>query len=96
MAQSGEGPTLAEGVRVRTPVRARALVAEILPVQGAFVAINEEEIEQAYRDLGRRGVCVEPTSALAWAALKHFWGKIPGPIVLILSGAGLKYSPKIS
>lgn len=91
MAQAGEGPTLAEGVRVRTPVRAPALIAEILPTQGAFAAINEEEIEQAYYDLGRRGVCVEPTSALAWAAVDHLASDTKGTIIAVLTGFGLKY-----
>lgn len=92
-----EGQTAAEGVRVQRPVRAEAILQVLSnPSMGAIYAVEESEILPAYRELAHQGVHVEPTSALAWAALKHFWGKIPGPIVLILSGAGLKYSPKIS
>lgn len=92
MEQAGEGPTAAEGVRVHTPVRARALLAEIQPDAGTFVAIPEEEIWPAAGDLARRGLYVEPTSALVWAAYRQLSGKIPEPAALILSGSGFKAS----
>ncbi len=93
MPGAGEGATLAEGVRVRTPVRARALIQEIPRGKGEFISIGEVEIEQAYIDLGQRGVFVEPTSALAWAAVQRLPKLQPGPIVAILTGFGLKYMP---
>lgn len=92
MKQAGEGPTAAEGVRVRNPVRAGALLAEIRPGAGTFVDIPEEDIWPAARDLARRGLYVEPTSALVWAAYRQLSGKIPEPAVLILSGSGFKAS----
>lgn len=92
MELAGEGPTIAEGVRVRNPVRARALLAEIQPGAGTFLAILEEEIWPAARELARRGLYVEPTSALVWAAYRQLSGKIPEPAVLILSGSGYKAS----
>lgn len=92
-AEAGEGATLAEGVRVTKPARIRALIHEIPPDRGAFVAIPEEEIEPAYRELGRRGVSVEPTSALAWAAIDHLPVGARKPIVAVLTGFGLKYMP---
>jgi len=91
MSLVGEGATLAEGVRVRTPIRARALINEILPLNGQFIGIPEGEIEAAYLDLGKRGVCVEPTSALAWAAIDHLNPDKKGPIIAVLTGFGLKY-----
>ncbi len=87
-----EGSTAAEGVRVRNPVRQEAILREVSPIGNSFLAIPETEIMPAYQDLARRGVHVEPTSALAWAVLGRSHGKLPGPVVLILSGAGLKYS----
>jgi len=36
-------------------------------------------------------VYVEPTSALVWAALERLYGKLPEPIVLVITGSGLKY-----
>lgn len=93
MAEAGEGATLAEGVRVRTPVRARALLREIPHDKGEFIAIGEADIQQAHVDLGRRGVFVEPTSALAWSAVHQLPNPQSGPVVAILTGFGLKYMP---
>ncbi len=93
MKEAGEGATLAEGVRVTNPVRARALIREIQPGRGTFLSIPEEEIEPAYRDLGRRGFSVEPTSAIAWAAIDHLSPPVRTPIVAVLTGIGLKYMP---
>ncbi len=85
-----EGATLAEGVRVRRPMRAEALLAEIPRFGGEFLAVPEDELLPAFHKLARMGVYVEPTSALVWAALRQI-EKVPRPLVLIISGNGLKY-----
>ena len=85
-----EGETLAEGVRVRNPVCARALLEEITPGTGEFIAIDEEKIFAAYHQLASRGLHVEITSAIVWSALCEIVEKVPEPIILILSGSGLK------
>lgn len=90
---AGEGDTLAEGVRVRQPVRGKALVEEIKRSGGDFVAVDEREILESYGELGRRGYYVEPTSALVWAALKKQFHQLPQPVVAVISGIGLKYYP---
>jgi len=86
-----EDKTLAEGVRVRYPVRAKALIAEMDPSRSFFLAIPEEPILAARDELAARGMYVEPTSAIVWEALKRLNGKIPEPIVLILTGSGFKF-----
>jgi threonine synthase len=97
MTGAEEGLTVAEGVRVRHPLRAAPILQVLADrTAGRMHAVKEEDILPAYRDMARLGVHVEPTSALVWAALRDLWGKIPEPIVLILSGAGLKYNPTIS
>ena len=93
MSGASEGPTLAEGVRVRAPVRVKALLEAINPQNGAFLSINEEGVMAAFTALARRGHYVEPTSGLVWAALDTLMGKIPEPVVVVLSGFGLKYIP---
>jgi threonine synthase len=93
---AAEGPTIAEGVRVRRPSRAEAILNFLqkqYPGSGRVIGIPEEVILPAYAQMARAGVHVEPTSALAWAALERLVGKVPEPIILILSGAGLKYKP---
>ena len=87
-----EGKTLAEGVRVRHPVRLKALREEILPGGGEILAIEEDELVESHIDLGKRGLYVEPTSALVWSAVQQVIGRVPEPIVLIMSGNGLKYT----
>jgi len=86
-----EQATLAEGVRVNTPIRGTALLNALSNNQGTFISVVEEEILPAYAELGKCGIYVEPTSALAWCARKLLNGKIPGPVVAILTGTGLKY-----
>ncbi|MBA4399371.1 MAG: threonine synthase [Anaerolinea sp.] len=93
MQSAPELPTLAEGVRVRTPVRARALIEHITPGKGTFISIGEAEIQSAYRQLAQRGYYVEPTSALVWAAYGELHRNLPQPAVAVLSGNGLKYIP---
>lgn len=85
-----EGQTLAEGVRIKSPVRGDAVLRMVDESGGEFVAVAEEEILPARDELGHRGFYVEPTSAIAWAAFKHVAGRAPGPVVILLTGSGLK------
>jgi threonine synthase len=93
MADAYEGNTIAEGVRVSKPVRAQAILKYISTSQGEILAIPEAEILPACQELSAKGIYAEPTSALVWAALNHVKKDIPRPIILIISGNGLKYYP---
>lgn len=93
MQAVNEGATLAEGVRVRHPVRIGALIREIPKERGQFIAIEENQISPACQDLAKRGFHVEPTSALVWSALAGVMQHVPQPVVCILTGSGLKYQP---
>ncbi len=85
-----EGETLAEGVRIRQPHRLEALIQTVKSTGGAFVAVAEEEILTGQQHLARRGLFVEPTSAIIWDALHQVLENTPDPIVVILTGSGLK------
>lgn len=85
-----EGQTLAEGVKVRYPVRGDALLRVVKSTQGSFVAVDEEHILRGRDELARRGFSVEPTSALVWNALEQVLNDLPDPIVVLLTGAGFK------
>jgi threonine synthase len=85
-----EGETAAEGVRVRQPLRGDELLPAVEQSGGRFIAVEEPEILPARDALARAGLFVEPTSAIVWAALPHVAAELPEPIVLILSGTGLK------
>jgi threonine synthase len=86
-----EGRTLAEGVRVARPVRGDAVLRMVQATGGAFVAVEEERILPARDQLAHQGFYVEPTAALAWAAIPLLPEYAPQPIVAILTGAGLKF-----
>ncbi len=88
-----EGETLAEGVRVAHPVRGHTIIKELGDGAGEIIDIEEEKIALAVVELAGKGIYVEPTSALVWAALKEINEKLPRPIILIISGNGLKYYP---
>ncbi len=88
-----EDATLAEGVRVRHPVRAETILHEMGLDGGEFIGIPEEQILPAFNQAARQGFYIEPTSALPWAALSMARKVLPEPVVIILTGAGLKYNP---
>jgi threonine synthase len=85
-----EGPTLAEGVRIKHPLRGDAVLQMVADSGGTFVAVDEEEILPGRDELARRGLYVEPTSAITWSALAAVAGHLPDPIAVILTGSGFK------
>ena len=86
-----ENPTLAEGVRGRYSLRGDAVLEAVTGSRGAMVAVEEQEIMPAREALAKLGFYVEPTSAIVWPALSQMIKNLPDPIVLILTGSGLKY-----
>ena len=90
LSWTAEAPTLAEGIRVLQPVRGDALLNLLAKYQGLLVAVDEEEILPGRDALARRGFFVEPTSAVVWGALAQHASRLPEPIVVMLTGAGLK------
>lgn len=92
MPGAPEEQTLAEGVRVKNPVRARAILEHLEHASGTMVSISEPEINEATWALGKSGFYVEPTSALALAAFKILESDLELPAVAVLTGNGLKYS----
>jgi threonine synthase len=86
-----ENPTLAEGVRVRYPIRGDAVLKAVEAGNGSMCAIEEAEIMPARDVLARLGFYVEPTSAIVLPALAQVMENIPDPVVLILTGSGYKF-----
>ena len=84
--------TVAEGICINNPIRSDVLLEFIEENNGLFVAVDENRILNGYKQLSRIGFYVEPTSAVVYAALEQVVGKVPEPIVLILTGSGLKTS----
>jgi threonine synthase len=94
MVLVSDHPTLAEGVRVRYPLRGDAVVRAIRESEGAVIAVEETDILPARDALARLGLYVEPTSAIVWAALNQVISQLTDPIVVVLTGFGLKYGVK--
>ncbi|MDJ0384217.1 pyridoxal-phosphate dependent enzyme [Streptomyces sp. G-G2] len=62
-------PTLAEGIAIPAPPRARQILAAVRASGGTFLTVPEDAIRAAQRDLAARGLYVEPTAAACWAAV---------------------------
>ena len=88
-----EGATIAEGVRVRSPLRIDAVTRAVQESGGRFVAIDEAHILPGRDSLAKMGFYVEPTSALVWEALRTSLGGLPDPVVVVLTGSGYKWKP---
>jgi threonine synthase len=87
-----EGDTLAEGVRVVHPLRGDAVLQAVESNGGLFAAVDEEALLPGRDQLARRGLYVETTSALVWDALEQVAVRAADPIVVVLTGSGLKNS----
>ena len=85
-----EVPTVAEGIRVRFPLRGDAVLKAVESSGGMFLSVDEEEILPGRDQLARRGFYVEATSAVIWPAFNQVMSRLPGPFVAVLTGAGLK------
>jgi threonine synthase len=86
-----EGPTLAEGVRVRSPLRIDAVVRAVRDSGGGFVAVDEDRVLPGRDSLALLGFYVEPTSGLVWEGLQAWLPRLSDPVVSILTGSGYKW-----
>jgi len=89
------GHTVAEGVCIAAPPRGGAVLAAVRESGGAVLALEDEEALAAQGRLARQGLFVEPTSALAVAALDHVRDRLRGTAVVVLTGSGFKSFPEL-
>jgi threonine synthase len=92
----GEGSTIAEGVRVSSPVRGGEIVSMLKKHNGRIMRINDVELIQAWKELQLKGIFLEPTSALPWAAYQQSKQKRYNNPVLIMTGYGLKSNYRLT
>jgi threonine synthase len=87
-------PSIAEGVLAARPPRGSQVLRAVRASGGAVLAIGDDAIGPALRRLAAAGVLVEPTAALALAAVERLAGDgllAPGEtVVCALTGHGLK------
>ncbi|ROQ66323.1 threonine synthase [Streptomyces sp. 840.1] len=79
--------TLAEGIAIPRPPRARAILAAVRESGGTFLTVTEDQIRAAQLDLAARGFYVETTGVACWAAVGGWTDR---SVVVPLCGAGLK------
>ena len=91
----GTQPSLAEGTQILAPVHGEKILNSLQRGKDELVSIEEEDILPAFYSLAKMGFYVEPTSALVWAAFQKFGSHWLEPIVLILTGSGLKFDPTL-
>jgi threonine synthase len=96
----GDGNTIAEGIRIRAPVRAIEIDAAVRESDGRWQIVDDDEIGAARRRLGAEGVYVEPTAAVApaaaWRLLERGQVDRSATVVVPLTGHGLKAGPAAS
>ncbi len=89
-AQVEENETVAEGIRIQNPYRGKEVLQAVRDSGGRLVAVNEENIQRGRDQLGAVGFYVEMTSAVVWGGLQQVVDDLPDPVVVILTGHGLK------
>jgi threonine synthase len=87
--------TIAEGVAIAAPVRGKEIVDIVRETGGEILAVSDAEVEEALMLLGRKGLYVEPTSALPVAAFLRYPRVRSGVVVVPLTGHGLKANEKM-
>lgn len=89
------GNTIAEGIATARPLRSRQLLEAVRNSGGSCIVVTDEAIEHARRDLAHRGLCVEPTGAVAFAGFRSLQtaGELDSgeTVVISLTGSGQKY-----
>ncbi|MGM0591265.1 MAG: pyridoxal-phosphate dependent enzyme [Halobacteriota archaeon] len=92
-ANAGEND-VADGIQIRDPVRKDQILDAIAATDGDAIAIDADAVEPELDALHRRGFYVEPTCAVAPAALGVYRERgviAPGDDVVVpLTGSGLK------
>jgi threonine synthase len=93
-------PTIAEGTAIVRPKRLKQVLQAIRRSRGATVAVSEDDIIAALRELAvGHGIYAEPTSAAAAAACSKLIanGTITSAqtTVVVLTGSGLKATQRI-
>jgi len=61
-------PTVAEGIAIPRPPRGAQILAAVRASGGCIVEVSEEAVAPAQTEIAGRGLFVEPTAALTWAA----------------------------
>ncbi|QLD88950.1 pyridoxal-phosphate dependent enzyme [Natronomonas salina] len=91
---TGEDNDVADGIQIREPVQRDAILEAVEETDGDVVALSESAVATELDRLHDAGFYVEPTSAVAPAALREYRERgvldSDDDVVVPLSGSGLK------
>jgi len=84
--------SIAKGLAIVKPVRGKRILQALRESGGGAVVVSEKQIRQAYRNLAKKGFFVEPSSAVAAAAIGTVRQELGANAVILaaLTGSGLK------
>jgi len=82
--------TVADALVSTNPPLLDLMTKKLKDAGGDAVIVSENEILDAYWELASRGILVEPSSAVAYAAFKKYDERPNGANIVILTGFGLK------
>lgn len=85
-------PTLAEGIAIGEPRRGRQIIEKIKMHDIDVIAVTEDEIERAMKELLCEGIFCEETSAATYAAYVKYNNEHPecGDSLITMCGSGMK------
>jgi threonine synthase len=86
--------TIAEGIAIAAPVRAEQCLDAVRSTGGRILAISDDRTKAALKAALAKGLFIEPTSAIALAALDDLTD-ISGNITVAITGQGLKTTSTI-
>jgi threonine synthase len=97
-AQGAVGPTIAEGVAIARPPRLEAMVGAVRASGGGVIAVGDDAVAKSALALARVGLFVEPTAALAVAAVGEVRKRVGASarVLVVLTGHGLKSADKLA
>ena len=85
-------PTIAEGIAIAQPARGVEIIEAIQETNGTILCVSEAEIKESHKVMGKKGYCIEPTSAATIAGIYKYLRTNPKKetIVSIFTGHGLR------
>jgi threonine synthase len=86
--------TVAEGIGIAVPPRAKQIVEIIKETNGTIIKVSDEAIVEALFEICKKGLYVEPTAAASIAGLAAYKPSASEEIVAPLTGHGLKSTDK--
>ncbi|MGQ4913171.1 MAG: threonine synthase [Candidatus Asgardarchaeia archaeon] len=86
--------TVAEGIAITKPIRIKSIVNAIKGSNGNVITVSENEIISALKQITKKGILIEPTSAVTLAAYTKLVNEgiidKKDSVVIPLTGSGLK------